>query len=159
MAELTATQKEMMNTLYKSYGLNSDDIFTHKNFKIITRSGIDKILAKSDISLEYEVIFTGAYPYVEKSKSDFNKATSRWSYEKIAREGFMIIVKATATKPNGKQVVTFGSASPETAESGYYAEMAEKRAMARAILKLEGAYQLGFFSEDEATEFKKSSIN
>ncbi|GAI79086.1 unnamed protein product [marine sediment metagenome] len=34
-------------------------------------------------------------------------------------------------------------------------EMAEKRAMSRAVLKLTGFYELGVFGEDESEEFKK----
>ena len=39
--------------------------------------------------------------------------------------------------------------------SWYVMEMAEKRAMSRAILKLTGFYQLGVFGEDEAEDFKR----
>ena len=38
-------------------------------------------------------------------------------------------------------------------------EMAEKRAMSRAVLKLAGLYSLGVFGEDESESFKKLSIN
>ena len=34
-------------------------------------------------------------------------------------------------------------------------EMAEKRAMSRAVLKLAGFYALGVFGEDESESFKK----
>ena len=37
----------------------------------------------------------------------------------------------------------------------YVMEMAEKRAMSRAVLKLTGFYELGVFGEDESEEFKK----
>ena len=36
-----------------------------------------------------------------------------------------------------------------------YKEMAEKRAMSRAVLKLTGFYELGVFGEDESDSFKK----
>ena len=39
----------------------------------------------------------------------------------------------------------------------YVLEMAEKRAMSRAVLKLTGFYELGVFGEDEAEDFKKSN--
>jgi hypothetical protein len=35
-------------------------------------------------------------------------------------------------------------------------EMAEKRAMSRAVLKLTGFYELGVFGEDESEDFKKT---
>ena len=37
----------------------------------------------------------------------------------------------------------------------YVAEMAEKRALSRAVLKLTGFYELGVFGEDESEDFKK----
>ena len=39
--------------------------------------------------------------------------------------------------------------------SWYVLEMAEKRAMSRAVLKMTGFYELGVFSEDESEEFKR----
>ena len=42
-----------------------------------------------------------------------------------------------------------------TTNSWYVAEMAEKRAMSRAVLKLTGFYELGVFGEDESESFKK----
>ena len=36
-------------------------------------------------------------------------------------------------------------------------EMAEKRAMSRAVLKLTGFYQLGAFGEDESEDFKRTN--
>ena len=55
----------------------------------------------------------------------------------------------------------FGSALKGTnfkdgnCSSWYVAEMAEKRAMSRAVLKLTGFYELGIFGEDESDSFKK----
>ena len=39
----------------------------------------------------------------------------------------------------------------------YVMEMAEKRAMSRAVLKLTGFYELGVFGEDESEDFKKEN--
>jgi len=36
-------------------------------------------------------------------------------------------------------------------------EMAEKRAMSRAVLKLAGFYEFGVFGEDESESFKRSN--
>ena len=72
-------------------------------------------------------------------------------------------MKATAyitTKPNA-MIETFGSAlkgdnyKDGNCNSWYVAEMAEKRALSRAVLKLTGFYQLGVFGEDESDDFKK----
>ena len=55
-------------------------------------------------------------------------------------------VKATASKDDFKNGNTM---------SWYVLEMAEKRAMSRAVLKMTGFYELGVFSEDESEEFKR----
>ena len=50
MDNTTKTIKE----LYKKYGLESEDIFPHKHFTIITRQGIEKIEAKANIKLDLQ---------------------------------------------------------------------------------------------------------
>ena len=62
-----------------------------------------------------------------------------------------------STRPT---IQTFGSALKGGFKDGncntwYVMEMAEKRAMSRAVLKLTGFYELGVFGEDEAEDFKK----
>ena len=58
-------------------------------------------------------------------------------------------------------IETFGSAlkgegyKDGNCNTWYVLEMAEKRAMSRAVLKLTGFYELGVFGEDESEEFKK----
>ena len=57
-------------------------------------------------------------------------------------------------------IQTFGSALKGGFKDGncntwYVMEMAEKRAMSRAVLKLTGFYELGVFGEDESEDFKK----
>jgi len=58
-------------------------------------------------------------------------------------------------------IETFGSAlkgesyKDANTNSWYVMEMAEKRAMSRAVLKLTGFYELGVFSEDESEDFKR----
>jgi hypothetical protein len=70
------------------------------------------------------------------------------------------VFKATAQKDD-KKVETFGSAlkgqgfKDGSTNSWYVAEMAEKRAMSRAVLKMTGFYELGVFGEDESEDFKK----
>ena len=119
--------------LYKRYDLQSSDVFKHQNFVIITRSGIEKIQAIEQISIDYEVI---------RCEPNF------------------AVFKANAEK-EGKKIQTFGSALKGTnfkdgnCNSWYVAEMAEKRAMSRAVLKLTGFYELGVFGEDESDSFKK----
>ena len=124
---------EKIKEKYLHYGLEKDDIFKHQHYLIITRSGIDKIQAIENINIDYEVI---------NCERDF------------------CVVKANALKGETK-IQTFGSSlKGETYKDGntnswYVMEMAEKRAMSRAVLKLTGFYELGVFGEDESEDFKK----
>tara|TARA_R110000868_G_scaffold81859_3_gene231559 strand:+ start:271 stop:654 length:384 start_codon:yes stop_codon:yes gene_type:complete len=125
--------RDKLVELYKKYDLTADDVFKHQHYVIITRQGIDKIQAIEQIDIHYEVI---------KCETNF------------------AVFKAHAQKEN-KKIQTFGSAIKGTnfkdgnCNSWYVAEMAEKRAMSRAVLKLTGFYELGVFGEDESDSFKK----
>jgi len=124
---------EILKEKYIKYGLTKDDIFKHQHFLIITRSGIDKIQALEGITIDYDVI---------NCEKDF------------------CVVKANARK-EGAFIQTFGSAlkgvgfKDGNCNTWYVMEMAEKRAMSRAVLKLTGFYELGVFGEDESESFKK----
>ena len=126
-------KREKIKEKYHHYGLDKDDIFKHQHYVIITRSGIDKIQAIENITIDYEVI---------NCERDF------------------CVVKANALKGEAS-IQTFGSALKGTSfkdsncNTWYVMEMAEKRAMSRAVLKLTGFYELGVFGEDESEEFKK----
>ena len=119
--------------LYKKYELTKDDVYKHKMYVIITRQGIEKIQAKEKIVISYEVI---------KCETNF------------------AVIKAVAVKEN-MTIETFGSAlkgegyKDGNCQSFYVAEMAEKRALSRSVLKLTGFYELGVFGEDESDDFKK----
>ena len=128
--------REKLLELYNKYELEKEDVFKHQHYVIITRQGIEKIQAKENITINYEV---------------------------IRCEPKFAVMKATAyiaTKPN-TIIETFGSAlkgdnyKDGNCNSWYVAEMAEKRALSRAVLKLTGFYQLGVFSEDESDDFKR----
>jgi len=125
--------REKLTELYKKYELTQDDVYKHQHYLIITRSGIDKIQAKEKIFIDYEVINC---------------------------EPKFCVVKANAHKEDAK-IQTFGSAiKGDTFKDGntqtwYVMEMAEKRAMSRAVLKLTGFYELGVFGEDESEDFKR----
>ena len=131
--------KEKLTALYRKYELEKEDVYKHQHYLIITRSGIDKIQAKENIFVDYEVI---------KCESNF------------------CVVKAFATKSarvgdDVAKIQTFGSAlkgsnfKDGNCNTWYVMEMAEKRAMSRAVLKLTGFYELGVFGEDESTDFKR----
>ena len=125
--------RDKLVELYKKYDLTAEDVFKHQHYVIITRQGIDKIQGIEKININYEVI----------------QCTPNFS-----------VMRATATKEDAR-VETFGSAlkgdnyKDGNCNSWYVAEMAEKRAMSRAVLKLTGFYELGVFGEDEADNFKK----
>lgn len=124
---------EKLKALYAKYELTKDDVYKHQHYIIITRSGIDKIQAKEKIFIDYEVI---------KCEKDF------------------CVVKANAKKEDAN-IQTFGSAikgatfKDGNTQTWYVMEMAEKRAMSRAVLKLTGFYELGVFGEDESEDFKR----
>jgi hypothetical protein len=125
---------EKIKEKYHHYGLDKEDVFKHQHYVIITRSGIDKIQAIENITIDYEVI---------NCEKDF------------------CVVKANALKGE-TTIQTFGSALKGGFKDGncntwYVMEMAEKRAMSRAVLKLTGFYELGVFGEDEAEDFKQSN--
>lgn len=122
MAQLTNDERAFMNGLFNQYGLGMDDIFRHQHFVIIKRAGIEKIMARAEIRIDYQV-------------------------EACSRDH--AAVRATATDPEGKQICTFGSATPDNCRSPYLLEMAEKRAKSRAVLMLCGLYEHGVYSEVE----------
>ena len=135
---------EKIKEKYLHYGLDKEDVYKHAHYLIITRSGIDKIQAMENITIDYEVIncerdFCVVKAHAKKDKSD------------------------TATVKMETSIQTFGSAlkgegfKDGNCNTWYVMEMAEKRAMSRAVLKLTGFYELGVFGEDEAEDFKKSN--
>jgi hypothetical protein len=124
---------ERLKELYQKYNLTKDDVFKHQHYIIITRSGVDKIQATEQMNVHYDVI---------KCEPNF------------------AVVKAMASKGDAN-IETFGSAlkganyKDGNTNSWYVMEMAEKRAMSRAVLKLTGFYELGVFGEDESEDFKR----
>ena len=124
---------DKLKELYLKYELNPEDVYKHQHYTIITRQGIDKIQAKEQIYVDYEVI-----------RCEPNYA----------------VFKAKAQK-DGTMIQTFGSAlKGDTFKDGntnswYVMEMAEKRAMSRIVLKTCGFYELGVFGEDESEDFKR----
>jgi len=127
-------EREEIKAMYEKYNLEPKDVFKHQHYIIITRSGIEKIQAIEDIKIYYEVV---------RCEPDFSA------------------VKAFAKK--GEELIeTFGSAlkgashKDGNCNTWYVLEMAEKRAMSRAVLKITGLYEMGVFSQDESEEFKRS---
>jgi len=125
---------EALKEKYVKYGLSKEDVFKHQHYVIITRSGIEKIQGIEQIDIVYEVV---------RCETNF------------------AVVKAKALKDE-VLIETFGSAlKGDTFKDGntntwYVMEMAEKRALSRAVLKLTGMYELGVFGEDESEDFKRN---
>jgi len=126
--------------LYKKYSLNKDDYYKHKHYTIITRQGIDKIQAFEKINILFEVI---------TCEKDFAVLKATASVGDYTVQTFGSALFGEKTQVNGKWKDT------GTTQTWYIMEMAEKRAMSRAVLKLTGFYELGVFSEDESEDFKK----
>ena len=140
--ETGLTKKEFLSKIFKDAGCVAADFFKHKHYTIITRSGIEKIMAFNNIEVDY---------ILERCEPNF------------------CVVKALCTLGD-KKVQTYGSAlygGKEQNDSGkwvdtgstttwYVAEMAEKRAFSRGVLKIMGLYEHGIMGENESEEFKRS---
>ena len=50
------TKKEILNRLFIENNLTEEDVFKHQHYTIITRSGVEKIMANMKIYVEYKVI-------------------------------------------------------------------------------------------------------
>lgn len=138
----TLTKSDILNKLFKDYGLfydgdpnNKDnDVFVHKHYKIITRSGIEKIQKAAGIDISYKLSGCGeTFAIVHATGRRFD---------------------VSGNEVDGSPLETFGSANTDNSPNSYYAEVAEKRAMSRIVLKLAGMYEYGVFGQDE---FKDSS--
>jgi hypothetical protein len=127
---------EVLKEKYIKYKLTKDDVFKHQHYIIITRSGIEKIAALEDISLQFDVI---------KCEANFAAVKCRAANSEVVIETFGSALKGDGYKDGN-------------CNTWYVLEMAEKRAMSRGVLKLTGFYELGgVFGEDEAEDFKKSN--
>ena len=124
------TRKDLLRRLFVDNNLTKEDVFKHKFYTIITRSGIDKIQAVQSIDIQYEIV----------NLSDDHKHC---------------LIKALGKKGD-KIIQTFGECSPQNNSNAYPVSMAEKRAMSRIVLKLAGFYELGVFGEDESDDFKRA---
>lgn len=128
---------DVLKDLFIKYKLNydkdnpnskSNDVYKHKHYTIITRQGIQKIEKEAGITCTMEIV-----PGVSTPTN--------------------ITIRGVGYLPDGKNYTTFASASPDTSNNNYYAEMAEKRCRSRLVLTLAGLYELGVYGEDEATAF------
>jgi hypothetical protein len=118
--EAKETRKDALRRLFKDNNLVEEDVYKDKRgFVIITRTGIDKIVSKKNISVVYE-------PVVMQKD---------W-----------VVMRATASmqlghNPKNTNLMGGGKKFPVA--------MAEKRAMSRVVLKIAGFYEQGVFGQDE----------
>ena len=82
MEKTSQKRSEMLNSLYKKYGLVAEDTFkSPQGWTIIRRSGIDKIQALADIDIEYDL------QEYNPGKSAAVKATASWNNRNIQTYG------------------------------------------------------------------------
>lgn len=108
--------KAEITKFYKAHNLAPDDVYKDKSrgFLIITRSGIEKIQNQNNIKVAFEVICCDLDNVVIKAVS--------MKYDSSAEE-FVPLIE------------TFGSASVDNCRNIFKVEIAEKRALARCIIK------------------------
>ena len=125
---------EALKEKYVKYGLSKEDVFKHQHYVIITRSGIEKIQGIEQIDIVYEVV---------RCETNFAVVKAKALKDEVLIETFGSALKGATFKDGNTN--TF-----------YVIEMAEKRALSRAVLKLTGMYELGVFGEDESEDFKRN---
>jgi hypothetical protein len=128
------TKEETLKRLFLANGLVKEDVYKDKRgFVIITRTGIDKIVSKHNITVAYEVI-----------SMDIEK-------------GYCVLKAVASMTINGEQrnMMSFGESADNNLMGGgkkFPVAMAEKRAMSRVVLKIAGFYEQGVFGQDEIVD-------
>ncbi len=148
-------EKARFKQLADTYSLSPSDFWkSPQGFVIISRRGVEKIQAGLNAIITYSVVpeFTdvSSSHYVVKATGTVRYKANTMGSRK-GDDGSDILT----ISPNVRTVETFGESSPKNTRGGaqaYPVAMAEKRAMARCVLKLSDAYSLNVFSEDEINE-------
>ena len=110
------TKKELAK-IYKDYNLTKEDIYQdRRGFIILCRSGVEKIQLEKNIQVEFEVICCSLENVVIKASSYLQDQDGEWL----------------------RQMETFGSASKNNCKQHFLVEIAEKRSLARVIIKTLG---------------------
>tara|TARA_R110000751_G_scaffold21972_1_gene62431 strand:+ start:617 stop:994 length:378 start_codon:yes stop_codon:yes gene_type:complete len=118
--------KTELAKIYKDYNLKKEDIYQdRRGFVILCRSGVEKIQLDKNIQVEFEVICCSLENVVIKATSYLQNQDGEWT----------------------KQMETFGSASVNNCKQHFLVEIAEKRSLARCIIKTLGF--TGCFGDDE----------
>jgi len=128
---MEATRKDTLRRLFTENNLVKEDVFKHptQGWTIIKRTGVDKIQAKNNIHIKYEI-------------------------QNLAEDHSYCLLKATG-KMGDKYIESYGECSPKNNKNSYPVSIAEKRAMSRIVLKLAGFYELGIYAEEESEDFKQ----
>lgn len=158
-------QDQIMNELFAKYNLVFDkddiknsDVFVSSRYKIITRSGIDKIQAALNPEVNFDVIFYDPFETVIRGTFKKDGVTIETIGE-ASVDRIQIASKTESKEVNGS---VFSRTFPEEIvlkkgnvrqDPPYLGAMAEKRARSRGILRLAGLYNLGFYGEDESEDF------
>ena len=132
------TRREALNRLFQENGLVEEDVYKDKTRKyvIMTRTGIDKIIARRKIQIQFEPVLI--------QLGDTDKKNH-------------VVVRASG-QLNDRVCQTFGEASDDNLTAfnqGYPIAMAEKRAKSRCVLQLTGFYQEGVFGDEEEENYWK----
>tara|TARA_R110002072_G_scaffold17009_2_gene65397 strand:- start:2505 stop:2897 length:393 start_codon:yes stop_codon:yes gene_type:complete len=122
---------------HKDYSTFTDED-SGEEIKLILMSGVRKLI-KYEL-IKYSLTLESVTPMTLKGK-----------------ESLHVIVKCTASNLLGS-LETFASASPLTTNSNYIIEMAEKRALARAVLMLLGIYDTYKGADEFSAKPKPLSI-
>ena len=145
----------LLKELYSKNGLESNDVYTSKqNYSIITRTGIEKIQAKNKINVTYEIVRCERDWVVVKAKAYSEIESLKGSVETLGSAVMGERISRVKKDKNGKEYTVYPLVNGNT-DQWYLAEMAEKRALSRAVLKLCGFYKYGIFSEDESEEISE----
>lgn len=144
MSEQSRTDN--LRKLYREYNLGEGDYFKHKHYVIITRQGIEKIQAKESISVQYETV---------KCEKDFCVVKAYAVKDKVVVQtyGSALYGEGSFREVGGKNKWVDSG----TTNSWYVMEIAEKRALSRAVLKITGLYAEGAYGEDESIDFTPNS--
>ena len=123
-------KSEILNELYKNNSLEKEDVFKDsRGFTVITRSGIEKIQAKNKIDIKFKLI--------------------SWELDNC-------VVKATAYLKT-KIIETYASATKENCMQKFRVEIAEKRALSRAVIKIMNLTNT--LGQDEVEHQGKNIVN
>ena len=75
-------EREKLKDLYKKYELTPQDVFKHQHYVIITRQGIEKIQAKEQMLVKFDVVKCETNFAVVKATAALNKKT-KISYKRM----------------------------------------------------------------------------